>query len=184
MLNARGAPGGGHDAAIACLEPARIAAGEGESRVGIQRRETGPDGYVFLGEVPDGPIDPAVGVLRVDRLDGSPIAVMGAYGCHTVVVGPRAQVASPDFPGPMRELVEDALGGTAVFLQGGGGDIMPCLGHGSWLTTRCGARIGMMLGGSVVSVGRPAHPRESGGACVDPVPVGPRPDDAAGAGHG
>lgn len=140
-------------AAVATLEPARVAAGEGESRVGIQRRETGPDGYVFLGEVPDGPIDPAVGVLRVDRLDGSPIAVMGAYGCHTVVVGPRAQVASPDFPGPMRELVEGALGGTALFLQGGGGDIMPCWGMGHELdNSDASSRIGMMLGGAVVSV--------------------------------
>ncbi|MFN8622753.1 MAG: hypothetical protein U0869_18615 [Chloroflexota bacterium] len=140
-------------AAVAALEPARVRAGEGQSRVGIQRRETGPDGYVFLGEVPDGPIDPAVGVLRIDRLDGSPIAIMGAYGCHTVVVGPRASVASPDFPGPMRELVESAFGGTAVFLQGGGGDIMPCWGMGHELdNSDASRRIGMMLGGQVVSV--------------------------------
>jgi len=140
-------------AAVASLEPARIAAGEGESRVGIQRRETGPDGYVFLGEVPDGLIDPAVGVIRIDRLDGTPIAVMGAYGCHTVVVGPRSSVASPDFPGPMRSLVEGALGGTAVFLQGGGGDIMPCWGMGHELdNTDAKERIGRMLGGAVVSV--------------------------------
>jgi len=140
-------------AAVSSLEPARIAAGEGESRVGIQRRETGSDGYVFLGEVPDGPIDPAVGVLRVDRLDGTPIVVLGAYGCHPVVVGPRSQVASPDFPGPMRALVEEALGGMAVFLQGGGGDIMPCWGMGHELDDGdASERIGMMLGGAVVTV--------------------------------
>src|SRR4029450_9379757 len=73
------------EAAIAAApgpQPARIAAGAGESRVGIQRRELGADGYVFLGEVPDGAIDPSVAVLRVDRLDGSPIAIAGSYGCH------------------------------------------------------------------------------------------------------
>lgn len=139
--------------AIAGLEPARIAAGAGESRLGIQRRETGPDGYVFLGEVPDGPIDPVVGVLRVDRLDGTPIAIAGSYGCHTVVVGPRATVASPDFPGPMREIVEASLGGTALFLQGGGGDIMPCWGMGHELdNSDANRRIGAMLGGIVVAV--------------------------------
>lgn len=139
--------------AIGSLEPARIAAGQGDSRVGVQRREVGADGYVFLGEVPDGPIDPAVGVLRVDRLDGSPIAIAASYGCHTVVVGPRAQVASPDFPGPMRAVIEGALGGTALFLQGGGGDIMPCWGMGHELdNTDASRRIGAMLGGVVVSV--------------------------------
>ncbi len=139
--------------AVADLQPARIAAGAGESRVGIQRRETGPDGYVFLGEVPDGPIDPSVGVLRVDRLDGTPIAIAGSYGCHTVVVGPRAPVASPDFPGPMRELVEQTFGAPCLFLQGGGGDIMPCWGMGHETdNTDANERIGWMLGGEVVSV--------------------------------
>jgi len=140
-------------AAVADLQPARIAAGSGESRLGIQRRETGPDGYVFLGEVPDGPIDPVVGVVRVDRLDGSPIAILGSYGCHTVVVGPRSSVASPDFPGPMREIVEGALGGLCLFLQGGGGDIMPCWGMSHETDcTDANRRMGAVLAGTVISV--------------------------------
>jgi hypothetical protein len=94
-----------------------------------------------------------VGVLRVDRLDGSPIAIAASYGCHTVVVGPRASVASADFPGPMREVVERALGGTCLFLQGGGGDIMPCWGMGHELdNTDAKTRVGAMLAGEVVKV--------------------------------
>jgi len=54
--------------ARAQLRPARVAAGWGESRIGINRREVGPDGLIFLGEVPDGETDPAVGVIRVDDL--------------------------------------------------------------------------------------------------------------------
>ncbi|CAN5542766.1 hypothetical protein BH24CHL9_BH24CHL9_12670 [soil metagenome] len=124
--------------AVADLRAARIGAGAGRSQLGIQRRETGADGYVFLGEVPDGPIDPVVGVVRVDDLDGRPIAVLAAYGCHTVTVGPRASVASADFPGPMRDLVERTLGGTCLFLQGGGGDVMPCWGMGHELDNQDG----------------------------------------------
>src|SRR5439155_20129831 len=97
------------------LQPARIAAGFGQCHIGVQRREKRADGFVFLGEVPDGEIDPAVGVMRVDDLDGNPIAVTCSYGCHTVVVGPRDLSASPDFPGAARETIEQLLGGTALF---------------------------------------------------------------------
>ena len=141
------------EAAVADMRPARIGAGAGRSAIGVQRRELGADGYVFLGEVPDGPNDPVVSVVRVDDLEGRPIAILAAYGCHTVTVGPRAQVASADFPGPMRELVEGTLGGTCLFLQGGGGDIMPCWGMGHELDNRDGKeRVGWMLGGEVLAV--------------------------------
>lgn len=140
------------EAAVADLRPARIGAAEGSSSLGIQRRELGEDGFVFLGEVADGAIDPAVSVIRVDDLDGSPIAILASYGCHTVTVGPRATVASADFPGPARDLVERTLGGTCLFLQGGGGDIMPRWGMGHELDNRDGKeRAGWMLGGVVVA---------------------------------
>ncbi|MBX3031983.1 MAG: hypothetical protein KF809_17695 [Chloroflexi bacterium] len=135
------------------LRPARVGAGAGTSTIGVQRREPGPDGYTFLGEVPDGPIDPVVSVVRVDDLDGQAIAILTTYGCHTVSVGPRATVASPDFPGPMRRLVEATFGGHCLFLQGGGGDIMPCWGMSHEVdASDSKERIGQMLGGEVVRV--------------------------------
>src|SRR5581483_6360007 len=139
--------------ARASLKLARVAAGWGESAIGINRRELGPDGLVFLGEVPDGETDPAVGVVRVDDLAGQPIATLCSLGCHTVVVGPRDQAASPDFPGPARRVIESTLGGLALFLQACGGDVMPVGGMG--YETDCSdanERIGMMLGGEVVKV--------------------------------
>lgn len=139
--------------AKARLAPARVAAGWGESTIGINRREVGPDGLVFLGEVPDGETDPAVGVIRVDNLDGQPIATLCSLGCHTVVVGPRDQAASPDFPGPARQVIEQTLGGLALFLQACGGDVMPVGGMG--YETDCSdanERVGLMLGGEVVKV--------------------------------
>jgi len=135
------------------VQPARIAAGQGESYVGVNRRELGPDGLIFLGEDPDKPIDPAVGVVRVDDLAGNPIAVRCSYGCHTVVVEPNSRVASPDFPGATRQVVEKTLGGLALFLQGCGGDIMPVGGMG--YETDCSdakTRLGTMLAGEVLKV--------------------------------
>ncbi len=112
------------------LQEARLGAGWGQCDIGIYRREVGPDGKLFLGEVPDAPIDPAVGVIRVDDLKGRPIATLFSYGCHTVVVGSHSLVASPDFPGAARELIEMAQGGLSLFLQGCGGNIMPKGGIG------------------------------------------------------
>jgi neutral ceramidase len=140
-------------AAVAALRPARVAAGSGSSHAGVQRRQVGDDGYVFLGEVPDGEIDPVVSVVRVDALDGQPIAILASYGCHPVVVGPRATVASADFAAPMRDLVERTLGGLCLFLQGGGGDVMPLWGMGHEQdNSDAKARMGWMLGGEVVAV--------------------------------
>src|SRR5688572_16508872 len=135
------------------LQPARVAAGWGECRIGVNRREMGPDGLIFLGEVPDGETDPAVGVIRVDDLNGQTIAVLCSLGCHTVVVGPRDQAASPDFPGPARRVVESTLGRLTLFLQACGGDVMPLGGMG--YETDCSDandRVGTMLGGEVLKV--------------------------------
>jgi hypothetical protein len=135
------------------LQPARIAHGQGHSQIGINRRELGPDGYIFLGEDPDKPIDPVVGVVRVDDLNGTPIATLFSYGCHTVVVGPNSPVASPDFPGATREVIEKTLGGLSLYLQGGGGDIMPVGGMGWEEDCRDAKdRLGMALGGEVLKV--------------------------------
>ena len=144
------------------LADARIVGGWGESRIGINRREVGPDGMVFLGEAPEKTIDPAVGVIRVDDLGGRPLAVLFSYGCHTVVVGPRSPVISPDFPGAAREVVERVLGGTAMFLQACGGDIMPVGGMGYETDCRDAKdRVGTMLAGEVVatSAGLRSHLR-------------------------
>ena len=147
------------------LVPARIGAGRGESGIGVYRRETDPDGEVFLGEVPDHPTDPSVGVLRVDDLDGRPIATLFSYGCHPVTIGPRSMVASPDFPGAARALVETAIGGVSLFLQGCGGNVMPR--GGLSMETDCRDekdRIGYALGAEVVKTAAAIHTHRKRGA--------------------
>ncbi len=138
--------------------PARIGAGRGECSLGVYRRETDPNGDVFLGEVPDHPTDPAVGVLRVDDVDGQPIATLFSYGCHPVTIGPRSMVASPDFPGAARTLVENTLGGLSLFLQGCGGNIMPRGGLSMEADCRDDKnRTGSMLGAEVVKAAAAIH---------------------------
>ena len=81
------------------LQPARIGCGWGESTIGVYRRET-RDGRDVLGEVPDHPIDPSVGVIRVDDLDGNPIAVAFRYSAHPVTVGGRSAGRLRGLPRP------------------------------------------------------------------------------------
>lgn len=135
------------------LQPARIGADWGEAHVGIYRREVGPDGRDVLGEDPTVPIDHAVGVIRVDDLEGQTIAILFSYGCHTVTMGPRSNVISSDYPGPARALVENTFGGLAVFLQACGGNVNPVHGIGYEVDCRdTKNRAGLLLGGEVVKV--------------------------------
>ncbi len=71
------------------------------------------------------PVDPAVGVIRVDRADGSPLAVLGNYACHAVVMGYDNLLISGDWPGYASRWLEAELGALALFGQGGAGDVNP-----------------------------------------------------------
>jgi hypothetical protein len=134
------------------LQPARIGANWGECQIGVYRREF-RDGRDVLGEVPGHPIDPSVGVIRVDDLNGQPIATLFRYSCHPVTVGPRSLIASNDFPGPARQVLETTMGGLAIFLQGCGGNIDPVGGIGYEVDCRdTQARVGMTLGAEALKV--------------------------------
>lgn len=72
-----------------------------------------------------GPIDPEIGILRLDRLDGTPFAVVFNYAGHSLWGAPRGAVTA-DWPGIACGVIEDNLGHDAMafFLQGAGGDII------------------------------------------------------------
>ena len=138
--------------AVAGEQPARIGYGCGRSRIGVYRREF-RDGRDVLGEVPDHPVDESVGVVRVDDLDGKPIAILFRYSAHPVTVGPRSVVASADYPGPARRIVEESLGGVPIFLQGCGGNVNPAVGIGYEIDCRdTKERVGIELGAEVTRV--------------------------------
>ena len=114
------------------LTDARIGTGTGTAYIGHNRLKTNPDGTVSwfernLTRIPTAPVDPTVSVIRVDRSDGSPVAVLTNYACHPVVFGSDNLRYSADFPGVMNRVVEEKLGsGTlSFFLQEAPGDINP-----------------------------------------------------------
>jgi hypothetical protein len=144
--------------AVANLQPARLAVGWGECRGNINRRQKMPDGTVLLGEDPHGACDSSVGVIRVDRIaDGAPIAVAFRYSCHTVTLGPKTNLISPDYAGAARSVIERALGCPSLFLQGCAGNVNPATGigqdpDGSPNLREDKERLGQMLGGEVLKI--------------------------------
>ncbi len=110
------------------LRPARAGAGTGSVRIGVNRREQLPDGTMVLGEDPNGVMDPTVGVVRIDGLDGHPMAILMHYACHPDVLGPKCDLISPDYVGAARAVAETVTGATAMFLQGAAGDVDPRCG--------------------------------------------------------
>jgi len=73
-----------------------------------------------------GPIDPEIGVLRLDKADGSPLAVLYNFACHPIQGVPSGGNTA-DVTGFASQVIEDNLGeGTvALFVQGCAGDINP-----------------------------------------------------------
>lgn len=109
------------------LEPVTIGATSGRlTGLSVNRRERTSDGRTILGWNPDGPLDDTVSVIRADRMDGSPLALVVNFGCHPVVVGPEDDAVGPDFPGAVRRHVESVYeGANCLFLQGAGGNVLP-----------------------------------------------------------
>src|SRR5207253_878604 len=97
-----------------------------QSPEGDRLRERNEDGRVTrIGWNPGGLVDLSVPVLQAVRSDGSAIATVVGYGCHTVTTGISYVGYSPDYPGPLRDLVRSVTGGECVFLQGAAGNVMP-----------------------------------------------------------
>ena len=103
-------------------EPARIGAGSGQAAVAINREEKVADGRVLVGRNPEGAIDHSVDVLRVDDIDGNPIATLVSYAAHPVVMGYHTYYLSQDYPGVVRRLVEQVTGAACLFLTGAAGN--------------------------------------------------------------
>jgi neutral ceramidase len=111
--------------ALANLRPAWIAAGSGTSHVGMNRRETAPDGRQVTGANREGFADPEVFVARIDGRDGSPLAAIIGYTMHPTTLGPTNRLVSPDWPGHMRQAVEALTGAPCLFAQGACGNVGP-----------------------------------------------------------
>lgn len=112
------------------MVPVRLGIGRGTADLGHNRRHFLPDGRVAMQwrnveHEPTSPVDKEFVVVRFDREDGSPLAVLLHYACHPVVLGPDNLEYSADFVGEACRIVDEKLKSTCLYLQGGCGNINP-----------------------------------------------------------
>lgn len=108
---------------------ARIGVGVGEVREGHNRRMIRTDDTLVMfwenrDRIPTSPVDYQLGIIRIEGSDG-PIATLVNFTCHPVVAGPENLLFSADYPGAMKRMLGDKIGGQIMFLQGAAGNINP-----------------------------------------------------------
>ncbi len=120
------------------MEPVTVGAGSGhEDRIMENRRfplHSGgeADSRHAYSLPPDeeiagiGPVDPEIGLLRLDRQDGRTLAVVYNFACHPIL-GVPSHATTADITGFASKVIEENMGGNAIalFLQGCAGDINP-----------------------------------------------------------
>jgi len=115
-----------------------------------------------------GPVDPEIGLLRLDRLDGSTLAVVYNFACHPIQGVPSGGNTA-DLVGFASRVIEDNLseGTIALFLQGCAGDINPVF-YKDVDHPRDAEPLGNLLGLSALQALRKIECREGGGLKVIP----------------
>ncbi len=124
--------------ALKNMFPARVSAGHRTfPQLGFNRliiRENGRARESWFGDdhynvenperIPFGPVDPEVGVIKVEDLKGNPRAIIMNYACHSDIVCFNYEI-SADYPGVAARKVEEAFGKdvNCLFVQGAAGNV-------------------------------------------------------------
>ena len=143
------------------MQAARVGTGKGAApKLLFNRRTKRPDGKVTMTFVLPpaeegltfGPVDPEVGVLRVEDNSGRLIGSLINFACHPVVGGGHGTGweswfyhISADYPGYATGVVEAVEGGVCLFTLGTAGDMVP-----SERGVRPRFEIGRSLGGEAL----------------------------------
>ena len=128
------------DIAVKTKFEARISAGHRTfPQLGFNRLITRDDGwarepwkaddhyhYINKERIPFGPVDPAVGVLKIEDTRGNPRVIVMNYACHTDAVWGNFAI-SADWSGVAARLTEEAFEKkiNCLFVNGGAGNIAP-----------------------------------------------------------
>ena len=159
--------------AVAAMVPVRVGTGRGrEDRIMENRRLKMKDGSEVdmrraysMPKDEDvaavGPVDPEIGLLRFDRTDGTPLALLYNFACHPIQGVPGGGNTA-DFPGFASKAIEQNLGENvmAFFIQGCAGDINPAM-YKIVHQIHDAEQYGNQLGLSTLQAARGIQPRES-----------------------
>lgn len=114
-------------------EGARLRYGSGSTEHAVNRRRFGwhmrgglPRRTIGMRANPSGPSDRTIHLVRFDKENGQPLAVLWSYACHPVAF-PRPLEVTAEFPGVVRRALRAQFGPDlpVLFLQGFSGDLRP-----------------------------------------------------------
>jgi hypothetical protein len=130
--------------------PAAIVYGVGRCTLAAQRDFWDEKFEKFVcGFNPDGIADDTVLLARITDEAGLCLATVVNYACHPTTLAWQNSMLSPDFPGEMRDVVENVTGAPCLFLQGASGDMGPREGYVG--DTEIADRNGRQLGYAALS---------------------------------
>ena len=117
------------EAAVADPVAVTVGVAEGDSYVGMNRRELTVENKIKLGQNPWGPFNPRMTVMDFKNEAGQSVATVVHYGCHPTSAGHNTQITR-DWPGVMIDALEEETGGLVSFFNGPEGDVGPRLSNG------------------------------------------------------
>ena len=140
------------------LEPARLAFATTTASANINRRARDVDGRISLGLNPDGPVDRQVNLIRVQRSDGTPLALVVNYAMHGTVMSGQNLKISGDAPSVVAAYLEEKLGGTVLYVNGAAGNIAPIYSVYADASSGHLSEFRVLLGDKVISAVRAMPP--------------------------
>jgi neutral ceramidase len=136
------------------LAPARLGIGRGYAEANINRRARSADGQCRLGMNPSGPVDRRIGLVRLDKADGTPLALLANYAMHGTVLGGTSTLISGDGPGVVAEYVEQKIGAPMLYLNGAAGNIAPLYSTRTEAESRLLGHFQVLLGDPILDANR------------------------------
>lgn len=157
--------------ASSAVAPAHVGWGRGECHAAFNRRQ--PPGIIW-------PIDPDVMVGRIAHRDGTPLATLLHYTCHPVAAGAANRLATADWCGVTRRLLEDQGTGPVLVMNGAAGDINPIMESRGYHAVE---QTGRSVAEAALALWQRAVPKQTSGVSAAsarcPVSFLPLPDDRA-----
>ena len=116
--------------AIATAGEADIVYGAGRCQLAAHRDFFDAEIKEYVcGYNPDEAADDTVTIARVTDKDSNVLAAIVNYACHPTTLAWDNRLISPDYPGAMRETLQNVIGAPCVFLQGASGELGPVEGY-------------------------------------------------------
>jgi hypothetical protein len=112
------------------LSPTTIAYGTGRCALAIHRDQWDAESQQWVcGFDPKIPADQTLLAGRATADDGRLLATIVNYACHPTTLAWENKLISPDWPGTMRDVIEQATSAPCLFLQGASGELGPRDGY-------------------------------------------------------